>query len=83
MGILPRSMKTARIAFPRLISPGQQQLEMLKPRAFLREDILEECLETAFCNCGERSGDFVWGLRLLEVGCISPNFRCPQGTYFV
>lgn len=43
-------MRTARIAFPRLISPGQQQLEMLKPRTFLREDILGERLEAAFCN---------------------------------
>lgn len=53
MGILPRSMRTARITFPRLMSLGQKQFEMLKPGAFLREDILEECLETAFCNCGE------------------------------
>ena len=46
--LLPRSVRTAGIAFPRLESPGQQELEMLKPRAFLREYILEECLKPHF-----------------------------------
>lgn len=82
VGILPRCVRTAGTAFPRLESPGQQELEMLKSRAFLREYILEECLKPHFVTV-ENNVETVCGLRLLKVGCISPNASCSQRTCLI